>query len=71
MPGIIVIKQPQNRLFNRDGKIIRQMANAIMHEPFYKSKFMEVPELGLHVCKVYLDHEYSPNEISTPLYYPN
>ncbi|UCE25248.1 MAG: hypothetical protein JSU74_04150 [Candidatus Zixiibacteriota bacterium] len=33
------------------------MAQLISHEPFYRSNFMESPELGLHACHVYLDHE--------------
>ena len=64
MPGLIIIIQKKNDLFHRNRNVIHEMTKTIMHESFYKSQFMEIPELGLHASKVYLDHQYSPKQIS-------
>ena len=64
MPGLIVIMQNEMSLFQRNKDIIHKMAKTIMHESFYKKRFLEVPELGLHACKICLDHENNGKGIS-------
>gem|GEM_PF-5681983 len=61
MPGLIVAMQEDPGRFERNREIVRRMSEIIMHEPFYKRHFYEYPDLGLHACRVYLDHEHAPN----------
>lgn len=57
VPGLIVLVDNSGDNFPRNRELIHDMAGLISHESFYRSSFAEYPELGLHVCSVYLDHQ--------------
>ncbi|UCG61493.1 MAG: hypothetical protein JSV52_14435 [Candidatus Zixiibacteriota bacterium] len=65
MPGLIVIVQDNPHVFDRNRELVRKMAELISHEPFYRTRFMESPELGLQACRVYLDHDYAADVIGS------
>jgi asparagine synthase (glutamine-hydrolysing) len=64
MPGLIIIVQNGQDNFESNRAVIKEMVVAAMHENFYRAKFYEFPAYGLHVSKVYLDHEYCPETLS-------